>query len=85
MERVLEIADSYHENELFIIGGAEIYNLFLPVTNRIYMTRVHTSLPDVDTYFPPVALEDWIVVESDYNPPDNKNEYGYTFQVWERR
>lgn len=38
--------------QVFITGGAEIYQLFLPLTNRIYLTRVHQTFPDIDTFFP---------------------------------
>jgi len=49
--------------EAFIIGGAEIYRLFLPRTDRIYLTLIHQTYPDADTFFPKFEQADFSETE----------------------
>ena len=68
--------------ETFIIGGAEIYKLALPHVDRIYLTRVHTIIPDGDTLFPKWNPEEWHdVVTPEHHLKDEKHECDYTFRV----
>lgn len=73
-----------NEEEVFIVGGAEIYRQALPRTGRVYLTRVHADLPG-DTYFPDLDENDWMLVSADKHDPDERHAYGYTFEVYERR
>ena len=53
------------EEEVFIIGGGEIYNLFLPFTQKLYLTRVYKEFSG-DTVFPEIDLSQWnIIYKSD--------------------
>src|SRR5690606_26184831 len=72
------------EPEVFIVGGAEIFEQALPVLNRIYLTRVHVTLPG-DSFFPELDEQDWRLVSEDSHPADDKHAYSYTFRVYERR
>jgi dihydrofolate reductase len=49
--------------ESFIVGGAAIYKLFLPVTNKLYLTVVHKSF-DADVFFPEFNPKDWKEMEN---------------------
>ncbi|GGC49071.1 dihydrofolate reductase [Parapedobacter defluvii] len=71
------------EGEVFVVGGAEIYRQALPLTNRVYLTRVHAEPPG-DSYFPDLDEQDWVLVSAEEHDPDEKHAYGYTFQVYER-
>jgi dihydrofolate reductase len=63
--------------ELFIIGGGEIYALFLPLAHKIYLTQVKTSI-EGDTYFPSLHQEDWEIIQRvDYQAND-KNEFDFS-------
>ncbi|WP_207513250.1 dihydrofolate reductase [Longitalea luteola] len=70
--------------EAFIIGGGEIYRQTLPITQRVYLTRVHTSL-DADTYFPELNEADWELLSQLDFSADEKHAYAYSFQVWQRK
>jgi dihydrofolate reductase len=70
-------------DERFIIGGAEIYKSVLPIVDRIYLTRVHCTIPDGDAYFPQIDPRIWKLVESDSRLADEKNDFNYTFQKFE--
>ncbi|MCS6967748.1 MAG: dihydrofolate reductase [Cytophagales bacterium] len=65
------------ENELFVIGGAEVFRLALPYLHRIYLTQVHASPPG-DVYMPSWG-EDWTELQREERPADEKNIYPYTF------
>jgi dihydrofolate reductase len=84
LDDALIAAKEMDVKELFVIGGGEIYKLALPMAQRIYITRVHASPPEADTFFPPINKKEWqLVSEKDYEA-DVKHEYGYSFQLWER-
>jgi dihydrofolate reductase len=80
----IELARTAGETELFIGGGAEIYDLALPVADRLYLTRVEATLP-ADTFFPDWRPTDWHEELLSTHPPDERNEYGYSFLIYDRR
>lgn len=69
--------------ELMVIGGGEVYNLLLPKANKIYLTRVHQSFIDADTYFPAIDEKKWKVTSIRNCNADAKHAYDYSFEVWE--
>lgn len=70
--------------EVFIIGGGQIYAYALPFVQKIYQTRIHASF-EGDTTFPPVKEEEWEVVFQEFHQSDEKNKYDHTFYVYERK
>ena len=68
----------------FIIGGGEIYNLGLPFTDKIEITRVHNSF-DADAFFPEVNLEEWNKIISEFNEKDEKHLYAYSYDTYLRK
>lgn len=79
IEEVLEL--SKQEN-LFIIGGAEIYEQFLPYADKLYLTYIRKSF-DGDTFFP--ELDDqWQLTSTEKHMPDEKNQYEYEFRIFEK-
>jgi dihydrofolate reductase len=70
--------------EVMIIGGSEIYALFLPKASRIYLTHVVADI-DGDTYFPRIEQQDWRLVECEAHPADENNEFALEFRVYERK
>lgn len=72
------------KDEVFIIGGGEIYKIALPLADRIYLTRVHISARG-DTYFPEIDPADWIETGREDYPADAANPYAHTFFIYERK
>ena len=70
--------------EAFIIGGGEIYRQTLPVTQRVYLTRVHATI-DGDAFFPEMNITDWELLSQLDFTADEKHAYDYSFQVWQRK
>lgn len=77
------IAAAGDVEEIAVIGGEEIYRLFLPITDRIHLTIVHAEL-EGDTRFPPLSEADWRTVERIERPADERNPYALTFLELQR-
>ena len=84
IEEALAIAEEYGEEEVFIIGGGQIYEQSLPYWDRLYLTRVDTEVQG-DVYFPELDMEQWALVSEEKHSADEKNDFDYAFQVYERR
>ncbi len=69
--------------EIFIIGGGEIFRQTIDMVSRIYFTRVHATL-EGDTYYPEINSDEWKLVSQEPHTADEKNNYDYTFEVWEK-
>lgn len=72
------VAEFPASEEVFVIGGGEIYRQALPVADRLYLTRIH-ALPEGDTSFPDVSPEQWRLVWREENPVSEENPIGYEF------
>lgn len=72
------------EEEVFIIGGAEIYKQVLPDADKLYLTKIHTEFPEADTFFPEINYREWRIVSQESFPADDKNPFAYTFLEMER-
>lgn len=72
------------ETEAFIIGGAEIYTSFFPHCQRIYLTLVHNTFEDADTFFEQINDEEWQLEEAQHHSADDKNPYEYSFFEYSR-
>ena len=80
----VEKAKESEAKEIFIIGGGKIFKETLDMVDRIYLTRVHATI-NGDTYYPELPKSDWKLISSDPHSADEKNNYPYTFEVWERK
>ena len=66
-----------------VIGGRQVYALFLDTADRIYLTQVET-VAEGDTIFPELDPADWDLVWSEAHPADERHAYAYTFKVFDR-
>ena len=69
--------------EVMVMGGASLYEQFLPHAKRLYLTHVHASL-EGDTWFPDWHKSEWQEVSREDHLADDKNEYDYSFSVFDR-
>ncbi len=70
--------------ELFVIGGEQVYRMTLPSAARLYLTRVHAHVAG-DVMFPAFHEEQWAVTEQGSHAADERNEYPMTFLRYDRR
>jgi dihydrofolate reductase len=78
------LARAGETEELMVIGGAEIYRLVMPFARRIYLTHVQADVPG-DAFFPAFDPTQWVGVQCDAQPADERNSYAMTFVTLERR
>ena len=82
IEEALDTASACEE--IMIIGGASIYELFLPRVDRLYLTYIHDCF-EGDVYFPAFDMADWQEVKRVDYQPDKKNSHPYSFIFLHRR
>ena len=70
---------------LFIIGGGTVYNEALPYADTLYLTRIHHTFADADTFFPEINPDEWLEVSREEHPADERHPYPYTFITLQRR
>lgn len=83
LETAIEFARFDQEDEVFVIGGGDLFDQAIDMADRIYLTQVHASL-EADVYFPEYSPKEWQERESAYFEADEKNEYPSTFKILER-
>ena len=71
-------------DEAFVIGGARIYEMCLPRAQRLLVTRVHADVAG-DVSFPEFDWKQWHLEQEEKHTADDKNEYPFTFQAWQRK
>lgn len=81
LDEALQLASGDHE--VFITGGSQIFAMALPHVDRMYLTRIHCEL-DGDTHFPDVDWSRWRLIEQQTHRADDRNQYDYSFQTYER-
>jgi len=82
-EALKEARDTEGDGEVFIIGGAEIYKLALPMADKMYLTFVDAER-EADAFFPEFKEGEWNVVQEESHPADDRHLYAFTFRVYER-
>ena len=71
------------DNDIWIIGGGEIYKQSMGIADRIELTRVHSDF-EADTFFPEIG-EEWELVSEEYHPSDERHKYDFTYLTYDRR
>lgn len=73
------------DGEVFIIGGAKVFEQALPYTDKMYLTIVDETFPEADTFFPILDLTEWRVVQTSVSPKTKDNPFSQIFVLYERR
>ena len=76
------LAGEHGADEIFVIGGGEIYAAALPHAERLYLTRVHAR-PEGDTCFPSIDPRDWREVAREAAPAGERDSADMTFLIFE--
>ena len=85
-----EVVHSVKELELhtgeeqFVIGGAEIFKVLIPVADRLYVTHIDAEF-EGDAFYPEIDPVEWEAVSETEGFVDEKNKYRHVFVVYERR
>jgi dihydrofolate reductase len=71
------------EDEVFIVGGGEIYKQALPFTDKIYLTKVHRKF-NADAFFPEFNKEEWKLISKEDHEQDEKHAFSFSFLTFVR-
>jgi dihydrofolate reductase len=84
VEQALELAAE--DDEPFIGGGSQIYRIALArdLVDRVHLTRIHAEV-EGDTFLPDIDFGGWELVSEEHHEADDKNEFDYSFLVYERK
>ena len=72
-------------SELFIFGGATLYEQTLQRANRLYITHIHHAFEQADTFFPAIDYDQWRDIEREEHKADERHPYDYSFVTYERK
>jgi dihydrofolate reductase len=72
------------ENEVFVLGGASVFNQFLPLADKLFLTIVHAHI-EGDAFFPAVSLADWELISSEYHGTDEEHAYAFSMNLYVRK
>ena len=78
------IAAAGDVDELMVIGGGNVYEQLLPMSDRVYLTRVHTHI-EGDTFFPEINPTEWRSITEEKFPVTADRQYGFSFETLERQ
>lgn len=71
------------DEEIFVIGGAELFAAALPIADRLYLTTVEVA-PEGDTFMPAIDFREWRETSSEVHAADERNPHAFRYAVYER-
>ncbi len=83
LEEAILKAKSVTRNDIFIVGGSEIYAMSLAIADQILVTQLH-DIFDGDAYFPEIPAKEWDVVSKEKGITDEKNKFQYSFLTYQK-
>lgn len=83
LEEAILKAKSLSRDDIFIIGGAEIYKQALEIADQVILTRLHDYF-DGDAFFPEMPSQEWEIIQTERGITDEKNPYQYSFLTYQR-
>ena len=79
LEKAIEICPK--DEDIFVIGGGEIYQQSIAIADKIELTRVHSTFK-ADTFFPEIDTTIWELVQEEFHPKDEKHLFDFSFQTY---
>jgi dihydrofolate reductase len=80
LEEALRI--SLQDEEVFIIGGGEIFKDSMEIAHKIELTYIYGLSPEADAFFPEIDKTKWKLIEEVHHPKDEKHQYEFSFQTY---
>jgi dihydrofolate reductase len=84
VEEAILKAKSITRDDIFIVGGAEIYTLSLPLVDQVLVTQLH-DIFEGDAFFPEISSEMWDLTEQERGITDDKNRYQFSYITYSRK
>lgn len=80
----IQIAAQTDCREVFVIGGGEIFETAMASAQKLYITRVHSTIT-ADVFFPEIDERHWDMISSRHMPADDKHAFSFSFQLWQHK
>ncbi len=80
MEQAMETGQDY-----FVIGGASMYEAFLPLADSLYLTEIDAAFDGADTFFPAWQKEEWEERSREFHGSKGQEKYPFSFVHYVRR
>lgn len=84
IEEAIDIAKNNNQEEVFIIGGGQIYAQAIDIADRLYVTEIKASF-DGDTFFPEIDKTEWQEKSRKQHAKDERHDHEFDFVVYEKR
>lgn len=83
--RSIEDALAFADEELVIIGGAQLYEAAIPLAHKLYLTYINLAVPEADTFFPALNRDDWFATACVQHPANlDRRTPEFTYIEWTR-
>ncbi|MFM2386867.1 MAG: hypothetical protein RL660_1624 [Bacteroidota bacterium] len=82
LQDALDYCTLWKQQEVFVIGGAKVYESAMPQANKLYLTRVETEVADADAFFPALDNKRWALTSAERHPEDEQNDHDYIFEQY---
>jgi dihydrofolate reductase len=82
LEKAFEICPK--SEDIFVIGGGEIYKQTIAIADRLDITKVHSSF-DAEVFFPEIDMNIWQLDHEEFHQKDEKNQFDFTFQTFNKK
>lgn len=84
VEEAILKAKSLSREDIFIVGGAEIYTVSMALADQILLTQLH-DIFEGDAFFPEISTETWEIVDRERGLTDEKNPFQYSFITYQKK
>jgi len=84
LKEALTLAKDGNKSEIFIIGGAEIFNQAMNLADRLDITHIEAEDKKADTFFPEIIPIVWNEIKHEEHKKDKENPLNYIFSIYER-
>ncbi len=72
------------DDENFIIGGGSVYNQFMPIADKLYLTKVHKDF-EADIFYPEIDFSKWELIHSETDLYDDKSDLKYSYLIFKKK
>jgi len=84
IETIVKLSEDNNEEELFVIGGGNIFKQLLPYADKLYVTLINETF-EGDVFFPVISMEEWEEVSREKGIQNERNPYEYYFIQYVRK
>ena len=85
---VPSLEEAYHvatTDDIYVIGGGQIYEIALGSVDEVVATEVQASFPRAEIFFSPLDSDTWREVSREHHEADERNKYAFDFVVYARQ